>query len=211
MCKRGFTEGKTRSFYRYIFTFLIIFFVVGSASAQTNQQIVTNPLLNEVLIAFEDNFSQFIQAHPELAAGSTNSIELKGGKGKVTFTFQQQGQYRIVYDGLHFTPTNPISMDHFNVTLAIKSITFTGNAEIAITAKGQDFNVQCPASQFTIGAVTFTSEVEVNSSQGAALTNPQINFDAATIKVDLPCLKGRSGQPDQPSRAALNKVHAGLQ
>jgi hypothetical protein len=74
--------NRLRALSRFVIIALAMFTLSNTAQAQ---QIVTDPLLNKALMEFEQAFPQFIQAHPELAMGATDNIELKGGKSKVTF------------------------------------------------------------------------------------------------------------------------------
>src|SRR5438067_824542 len=118
-------SGKVQFISCSLFLSLLTLLTASGANAQ---EIVTDPVLNQSLIKFQQNFPQYIQEHPELTSGSTQPIELNGGKGKVKFNFAQQGQYMIAYDSLQFSATEPISADQFNIKLTIKSIVLLGDA-----------------------------------------------------------------------------------
>ncbi len=174
-----------------------ILFVLGIGTSQAyGQQIVTDPELNQQLITFQQNFPQFVSDHPGLTSGASD-INIEGAQKKVSFSFQQQGQYNVTYGNLVFSPTTPISPRRFLMSLDIQSITHTGSAAIDITdKKGRNFNMQCQDNSFAVGAVKFTSEVIVPESGTVVILNRQVNFDPKTVVVSIPCLKAKQ-TPDQ--------------
>ncbi len=179
------TSRYCKVFFQLLFITLFILIFDNKANAQ---QIVLNPVLNQTLITFQQQFPEFLQQNPELSMGLSPDINLSGGKGKVKFNFQQQGQYLIVYDSLQFSPTNPISQDRFQITLKINSISFMGNASLMIAAKGKNFDLQCQNNLFMVNNITFTSLVDV-VGMSQQLINPQVNFDPKTITATVPCLQ----------------------
>lgn len=183
------SRGKNFFLFSLLAT-LIVLVTTGLAQAQ---QIVTDPTLNQSLITFAQQFPDFLQTHPELTSGTTKAVELTGGKGKVTFSFAQQGEYSIVYDNVKFSATTPISPNSFIVTLAIKNITLSGNANIAIMAKGRQFKLDCAGNQFTIPKLVYSATVAVPMMSKVLLANAKVDLDPKTIMVNIPCLRGKQG------------------
>lgn len=161
-------------------------------SSVTHAQIVTDPNLNQILIEFQQNFPQYVEAHPELTSGSTRPINLSGGKAKISFTLQQQGNYQITYGSLVFSPTNPISSNRFHMSLQISILSYGGSAQLKITdKKGKTYDIECQNNQFTVNDVLYTATVElrtVGSPDAIIITNPQVTLDPKKITVNLPCL-----------------------
>ncbi len=184
---------KITRWCNYLLAFSILFIINTQAKAQ---EIVLDPVLNKALVTFQQQFPQFIQQKPELTSGVSPEINLNGGKGKTTFTFQQQGQYLIDYDSLQFSPTTPISRNTFQITLKLKDVSLMGNAALMIMAKGKNFNLQCSNNIFIVNNLAFTSLVQVDR-MNVALSNTQVNFDPKAITISIPCLKKNDNQPTE--------------
>jgi hypothetical protein len=176
---------------RYLYGFLsaVSLVLVLNVSAW-GQQIVSDPLLNQTLLSFQENFSLFLQQHPELVSGSTQPVVVMGNKGRIKFDFQQQTQYNISYGNIRFSATTPISANQFNVTLNINAITLTGDSSLNITDKnGKVFNLQCEGNSFTLNMVAFQSQVTVNPSKQVSFNSTQVKLDPKNIMVNISCLR----------------------
>jgi hypothetical protein len=178
-----------------------MFLMPGKAHAQ---QIVSDPQLNQMLLAFKDSFAN----SPLLTNGSTPLIELTGSQNKVAFVFQQQGQYVFDYGELEFIPTNPISANRFSVQLSINTLTLVGDGSITITNKGKSFNLPCNGNQFAVGPVAFSVMVEIGPAGEILLSNMETIFDPNNTQLSIPCLQsasfsdltGKSKQTDLTAR-----------
>ncbi|MBL8151411.1 MAG: hypothetical protein JNN15_15920 [Blastocatellia bacterium] len=167
----------------------LLFCFVSFTNAEA--QIVTDPQLNQSLITFQQNFSQFIAQNPALSNGSSPPITVAGTTKRIEYNLQFQGSYSIVYNSIEFLPTNPISSNRFVTKLNIQSINLSGSSNLLIKdKKGRDFSLQCPDNRFSISPVVFTAEITAGSGQ-TSISSPRVNFDPKTISVMIPCLEER--------------------
>lgn len=180
---------------------IVVLMLLVSLPAKAQDQIVTDPTLNEALNNLEQIFPEFIQSVPELTQGATPELDLAGSKGSLSFAFQQtEGTFKINFDSLKFTPTNPISANKFNIVLTAKNIELAGQATIMVMADGKQFTLNCPDSQFSLGPLTFTAQAELGGDLGINVTDPTLDFDPNSISTSMPCLESSN------AAATTNKV-----
>lgn len=177
-----------RLFGSLSFALVTIALAASSASAR---QIVSDPALDGRLVAFEQGFPQYVASHPELTSGAAGPLEVDGRRGKVSIAYSLEGAYTVLYGTLDFAPTSPISPDRFRMSLEITSVVITGSGEIAITRKGETYDLSCPNNVVTVPGMTFTSEVVVTETGAVELDMPRTDLDPRDITLTVPCLAGR--------------------
>ncbi|MBX7220749.1 MAG: hypothetical protein K1Y36_12440 [Blastocatellia bacterium] len=189
--------------------FVIFGVLLHGGSAFGQQQIVTDPKLNETLLAFQNNFPKFVSEHPELTSGASEPINLSGGQKKATFTFQQQGQYSVTYGALQFSPSTPISANRFGMTLNLQTIALSGSSALEIKdKKGKTYNLSCANNQFRVSPVVFTCSVTVLPTGAPMVTSPNVKFDPKTITVSIPCLDGKNSTTETNLEISVEDLRA---
>lgn len=168
-------------------TFAAVLFAFG-VSDSFAQQIVSDPVLDAQLVAFEQNFNQYVAAHPELTYGSSQPIHLEGKKGKISYTYDVQGTYTVTYQGLDLAPTDPISADRFRMTLTIGSIRIEGDAALEIMRKTTSWSLDCPDNELSVQNLVYSSEVQVTQNGSVLVTNSKVKADRNSVVVSVPCL-----------------------